>query len=164
MEYLFAEFCSQAGFSKYGLTDKDLEGQRHEYDKDFDYNDGEEGANGIVRYFIKDELVAIRTIHGGDSEDVVFTEQGKILLMKEAISCFVEALNKIETDAPEVEGEQPYILGEPEIEIQRKYNPKYGDDRICECGHTYYRHFDSYEKMYPCGCKYCECGNFKEKK
>lgn len=52
--------------------------------------------------------------------------------------------------------EKPYVRG--------KYNPKYGDNKICECGHTYDRHFDSYEDNYPCGCKYCRCYKFKEKK
>lgn len=42
------------------------------------------------------------------------------------------------------------------------YNPKYGDDRVCECGHLYYRHFDSYENMSAVGCKYCECHTFNE--
>ena len=57
--------------------------------------------------------------------------------------------------------EQPYII---EIEVVRneKYNPNYGDDRICECGHSYYRHFDSYNKMSTCGCKYCGCFEFRE--
>lgn len=32
----------------------------------------------------------------------------------------------------------------------------------CKCGHTYYRHFDSYENMEPVGCKYCPCYRFKE--
>jgi hypothetical protein len=50
------------------------------------------------------------------------------------------------------------------VETELKYNPDFGDDRICECGHTYYRHFDSYEHMDACGCKYCECYIFKEKK
>jgi len=58
-------------------------------------------------------------------------------------------------------GEQPYIESE-EIITNRKYNPIYGDDRICECGHSYYRHFDSYEDNYPCGCKYCGCYVFVE--
>lgn len=44
----------------------------------------------------------------------------------------------------------------------KKYNPKYGDNRLCVCGHEYYRHFDSWEDMYPCGCKYCSCGHFRE--
>jgi hypothetical protein len=43
------------------------------------------------------------------------------------------------------------------------YNPNYGDNRECECGHSYYRHFDSYEQMDAVGCKYCGCSHFKEK-
>lgn len=64
-----------------------------------------------------------------------------------------------------MKNEEPY-LKETKIEIKTeyKYNPKYGDDRICECGHPYYRHFDTYEQMDPVGCKYCECGKFKENK
>ena len=54
------------------------------------------------------------------------------------------------------EVEEPYLY---EIEVNRTthYNLAYGSDRICECGHPYYRHFDTYEDMYPIGCKYCEC-------
>ena len=47
------------------------------------------------------------------------------------------------------------------------YDKNFGDDRACECGHPYYRHFDSYDFMAPIGCKYCygeECQGFKEKK
>lgn len=39
-----------------------------------------------------------------------------------------------------------------------------GYDRTCVCGHPYHRHFDSYDNMYPCGCKYCydpRCETFK---
>jgi hypothetical protein len=56
----------------------------------------------------------------------------------------------------------PYIL-EEEVIVHRKYNPEYGDERICICGHSYYRHFDSYEAMYPIGCKYCWCRHFIER-
>ena len=35
------------------------------------------------------------------------------------------------------------------------YDPTYGDDIECLCGHPYYRHFDTYEEMSPVGCKYC---------
>jgi calcineurin-like phosphoesterase family protein len=42
------------------------------------------------------------------------------------------------------------------------YNPKYGDERLCKCGHPYYRHFDTYDNMEPVGCKYCQCGFFEE--
>lgn len=59
--------------------------------------------------------------------------------------------------------EQPYLITYKTIK-EVKYNPNYGDDRICECGHAYYRHFDSYENMDAVGCKYCCCYEFKEKK
>ena len=59
--------------------------------------------------------------------------------------------------------EKPYIE-EIVTKTIRKYNPNFGDDRECGCGHVYYRHFDSYEDMHPCGCKYCECYEFVEKK
>ena len=58
---------------------------------------------------------------------------------------------------------QPYYITAT-VAQKRKYNPNYGDDRECKCGHPYYRHFDTYEDMYPCGCKYCLCYNFVEKK
>jgi len=58
--------------------------------------------------------------------------------------------------------EQPYIITE-RIAIDFSYNPKYGDERICYCGHPYHRHFDSYEHMDPVGCKYCDCYTFVEK-
>jgi len=41
------------------------------------------------------------------------------------------------------------------------YDPEYGDRKICECGHEYNRHFDSYEDMAPMGCKYCFCYGFR---
>jgi len=40
----------------------------------------------------------------------------------------------------------------------RKYDPTYGDDKECECGHTYVRHFDPTEDYDPVGCKYCYMG------
>lgn len=55
----------------------------------------------------------------------------------------------------------PYIEYK-KIETIRGYNPNYGDDRICICGHPYYRHFDPYEGMEACGCKYCSCDTFVE--
>jgi hypothetical protein len=36
------------------------------------------------------------------------------------------------------------------------------ENKICKCGHTYYRHFDTYQKMKPVGCKYCQCWEFEE--
>lgn len=42
------------------------------------------------------------------------------------------------------------------------YDPAFGDDRPCACGHEYHRHFDSYGRMEPVGCKYCPCDSFKD--
>lgn len=47
------------------------------------------------------------------------------------------------------------------VDINKEYNPNFGDDRECQCGHSYYRHFDPYEQMDACGCKYCSCYDFK---
>lgn len=59
--------------------------------------------------------------------------------------------------------QQPYLISQKTIiEEVRRYNPDYGDYRICKCGHLYYRHFDTYENMDPCGCKYCQCDTFQE--
>lgn len=57
--------------------------------------------------------------------------------------------------------QEPYIE-EIETIVHRRYNPNYGNDRICNCGHVYYRHFDSYDNMDAVGCKYCQCGEFVE--
>lgn len=46
-------------------------------------------------------------------------------------------------------------------EQKAKYDPDFGDDKICGCSHPYYRHFDTYDDMYPCGCKYCGCYTFE---
>jgi hypothetical protein len=49
---------------------------------------------------------------------------------------------------------EPYLIKE-EVVVTKIYNPCYGDNRICICGHPYYRHFDSYEHNDAVGCKYC---------
>ena len=56
--------------------------------------------------------------------------------------------------------EAPYIM-ETVTTVVPKYNPKFGDDRMCKCGHPYYRHFDTYDDMHACGCKSCDCFEFK---
>lgn len=43
-----------------------------------------------------------------------------------------------------------------------KYDPNFGDDKLCVCGHTYYRHHDSHEDMRPSNCKYCVCNIFQD--
>jgi hypothetical protein len=57
--------------------------------------------------------------------------------------------------------EKPYIITKKRVTVTTvKYNPKYGDARLCTCEHTYERHFDTYEEMSPIGCKYCRCRKF----
>ena len=58
--------------------------------------------------------------------------------------------------------EKPYLIKRV-VEYYEVYNPNYGDDRVCTCGHPYYRHFDTYEEMLNIGCKYCPCYHFVEK-
>jgi hypothetical protein len=41
------------------------------------------------------------------------------------------------------------------------YNPVFGDELPCACGHIYYRHFDPWEDMAPVGCKYCVCQQWR---
>lgn len=53
---------------------------------------------------------------------------------------------------------EPY-LEKNEVVTTWLYNPDYGDDRECICGHPYHRHFDGNEAV---GCKYCECDVFVE--
>lgn len=59
--------------------------------------------------------------------------------------------------------QDPYLTKTITTEI-KEYNPDYGDDRICICGHPYHRHFDSYNDMENTGCKYCLCTGFIEKR
>jgi len=47
-------------------------------------------------------------------------------------------------------------------EYRTPYDKNFGDNRKCECGHPYYRHFDPYENYEAVGCKYCGCQEFKE--
>lgn len=77
-------------------------------------------------------------------------------LMKELVDNYEK--NKIE-----INQNVPYIL-KYKLKTYRKYNPNFGDDRECECGHPYYRHFDTYDDMDACGCKYCGCGYFTPSK
>lgn len=83
--------------------------------------------------------------------------------MKKLVKEYEDSLKEKKEDAPGLEKEEkPYIITET-VKESYKYNPKYGDDRECECGHSYYRHFDPYEDMCTVGCKYCDCYRFKEK-
>jgi len=78
-------------------------------------------------------------------------------------SAFDAWVDKFLFKKPKTTEEQPYLQSISVVGKQQ-YNPQYGNHRICICGHPYYRHFDTYEDMYPCGCKYCQCFTFEEDK
>lgn len=48
-------------------------------------------------------------------------------------------------------------LGFKLTRVSSSYDPDFGDGKECACGHTYERHFDTYDNMAPVGCKYCDC-------
>lgn len=73
-----------------------------------------------------------------------------------------EKLCSIISESNAKNNKAPYLHG-IKLEIEMEYNPEFDEDKICECGHSYDRHFDSYEKNEAVGCKYCKCYIFKEK-
>lgn len=66
-------------------------------------------------------------------------------------------------DYPDIFSKADSGLNELYVSIIPKYDPDFGDEKLCrECGHPYVKHFDSWEDYYPCGCKYCSCKKFVE--
>lgn len=59
----------------------------------------------------------------------------------------------------------PYLVYEVKRSLKAHgWNRDYNQEAVCKCGHAYYRHFDTWEEMYPCGCKYCDdCDIFELK-
>lgn len=80
----------------------------------------------------------------------------------------VEKLNRIlrtPREASQQRGGQASYAAHCDAEriiMAEAYDPSFGDDRICLCGHTYYRHFDSHDGMAAGGCEYCECSEFTD--
>ena len=65
----------------------------------------------------------------------------------------------------DLNGLPKYIIENLSKDINKKCNSHYNqknDGKMCECGHTYYRHFDPHENMSFTGCKYCGCQEFVE--
>lgn len=84
-------------------------------------------------------------------------EQG---IWRGKVLCFVEAINASVLTEEIRPGECREFewngLGNP-------YDPNFGDDKLCQCGHRYERHFDGFEDNAAVGCKYCECREFVAK-
>jgi hypothetical protein len=86
---------------------------------------------------------------------------------------YAKSITQVEYDAfrEELKVSQPpdrlkaiveFLLERVPVYGHAAYDKAFGDERVCACGHTYYRHFDSYEQMAPVGCKYCDCDHFVE--
>lgn len=86
---LLEAFCNEIGLCPKYYDIKDI---KHTPDySEFNVVDGEESDFGIVKYFDLDgTLLAKKIVHGGDDEDIEFTEYGISLLSPLAI----EILNK----------------------------------------------------------------------
>lgn len=111
--------------------------------------------NRIKKLLIDINEQATRHTRGSDEKELLITD---FEIITEKVQQLIQIL-KLEVNNTI---DQPYIET-INIEVCKEYNPEFGDDRICECGHQYYRHFDSYENNDPVGCKYCGCYDFKEK-
>ena len=85
------------------------------------------------------------------------------MISEEDYKLMKDLVKRYESKQLERNDNDPYIR-EYKVELTRKYNKNFGDDKECECGHSYYRHFDTYEDMEACGCKYCGCYTFTPSK
>lgn len=77
------------------------------------------------------------------------------------IPIFANTIEEVSETIVDCGSDSPYIKKRVTVTgIFKEYNPDYGDNKLCRCGHTYYRHFDSYDRMASVGCKYCGCEEF----
>ena len=110
----------------------------------------------FIQAQIDNELDIVRIERAKKSEHSLFpkmenTTELRALAKIEAFLAVLKEMDKTVETGPE-----HAYLSQPQPD-KLVYNPKYGDDRECICGHPYYRHFDSYEDNEPVGCKYCSC-------
>lgn len=90
---MLEEFLNQIGLS-YSLKE-DIDSLDYDLESDytnFNYVDGEEGDNGVIKYYHEGNLVAIKTVYGGDSEQVEFSKYGKKIYSPIANAIFLKQL------------------------------------------------------------------------
>lgn len=85
-------FDNEIRFNFDQLLDRD-DDLRTDYSQ-LNYVDGEEGDWGIVRYYKDEELIATKIAHGGDDEEIEFTQFGKYLLNARLIIALNSVLPK----------------------------------------------------------------------
>ena len=90
---LLENFCGKIGLSAYDCDDVEYEIDQSGYN----FVDGEEGDFGTLKYYDANGIIAVKTIYGGDEEEVEFTSYGMSLLTPKAVLLFqkrVDALQK----------------------------------------------------------------------
>lgn len=97
-----------------------------------------------------------------DLKEFLIKNEGKIELERKGESLNLTLYSKLR--AEELKNQSYLYKINIKVEEEKLYNKSYGDERICECGHSYEKHFDSYCNYWAVGCKYCECDDFVEKK
>ncbi len=90
---LLEDFCYEIGLR----VPIDIEDINYTTDTtEFNFVDGEEGDNGIIKYYATDgDLLAVKTVYGGDSEEVEFTQWGKDLLKEKALNIFYDNVDSV---------------------------------------------------------------------
>jgi hypothetical protein len=120
-------------------------------------------GEGYRHYLSWDDLDTMaKTCEGAHFlPDHVQTEGWSIYQKIRDILTELSRLNPTEFVVPQPDS--PYLV-ERTVTDERRWNPAYNRSAVCECGHTYERHFDWADDNYPTGCKYCGCDDFKEAK
>lgn len=94
---LLEDFCHQVGLNysyPYSSKKEIYHFLIERDDSEFVVVDGEEADHGIIRYYSYDsetidrELLATKTVNGGDDEDIEFTRSGKLIFS----TCAIEIL------------------------------------------------------------------------
>lgn len=84
---LLQEFCRQIGFYVGDMDTEEFDVESIPDYKDFVEIDGEEGDFGTICYYSTPghQLLAIKTVHGGDNEETEFTKYGAELLKEKTL-------------------------------------------------------------------------------
>ena len=99
------------------------------------------------------------------SSTLSFTDEGIVLSRKGSDDLVFQSMQDLKGFIEASSSESPHMESiKFSFDLVSSYNPKFGDDIDCVCGHPYERHFDRYEGMEAVGCKYCACLSFIEKK
>lgn len=120
----------------------------------------------IEKRWIENTLTEVTEALNLDPESKILQASFLILstLSKNSLKSSVEDRHGLDSIVfkTELKKDDPYIKMY-RLKEDLFYNKDFGDNKECQCGHPYYRHFDTYEQMEAIGCKYCQCYTFEEK-